>query len=94
MVSVWSFAWHCSLSAFQDRADAIERVALAATVPVDLLLHPVADLIDSLGAEHDHMERVERAAVASSSWSSMAFFVAVERIQRGDLDTAAEPRLM
>lgn len=43
-------------SGSQDGADPVQRVPLAAAVPVDLLLNPAAHVVDGLGAELDHME--------------------------------------
>ena len=77
------------LTTAQDRADAVERVVLAATVAVDLLLHTLAVLVDGLGAELDHMERVEHSDRILELVID-GVVVAVERIQRGGLDPVLE----
>ena len=47
------------LAAAQQVPDAIERVALAAPLPVDGLLDSAADFVDGLAAELHHVEGVE-----------------------------------
>jgi hypothetical protein len=56
----------------QDRADPVERVVCAAAVAVDGLLHPPANLVDGLVPSLTTWN-ASSTAVASSSWSSMAF---------------------
>ncbi len=73
----------------EDGADSVQRVALAAAVAVDLLLHPAADLVDCGGAELDHVERIEhRGGVLELVVDRI--LVAVERVQRRDLHPVAE----
>jgi hypothetical protein len=43
----------------QQVADTVERVALAAAVPVDLLLYPAPDLVQRLGRESDDVKGVQ-----------------------------------
>ncbi|GAA3867354.1 hypothetical protein GCM10022275_16320 [Tessaracoccus defluvii] len=43
----------------QNVADPVQRVVLASSVAVDVLLDPAADLVDRGGAELDNVERVE-----------------------------------
>ena len=45
----------------ENMADAVERVALAASVAEGLLLDPAADVIDGRTGELDDMERVQHA---------------------------------
>ena len=78
-----------SRRAAQDVPDPVERVVLAAAVAVDVLLDAAADLVDGLGAELHHMERVEhRDGVVELVVDGV--LVAVERVQGGDLDPGAE----
>ena len=77
-------------TATQDRADPVERVVFAATVAVDLLLDPAADLVDGLGAELDDMERVEHGGRVFELVVD-GVLVAVERVQGRDLDTVLKP---
>ena len=56
---------------------------------MDLLLHPPADLVDGLGAELDHVERIEDGDGVLELVVD-GVLVAVERIQRCDLDAVAE----
>jgi len=75
--------------AAQDGADAVERVVLAATVAMDLLLDPAADLIDRGGADLDHVKGVQhRNRVLEVIVDGV--LVAVERIEGGDLDAVTE----
>lgn len=58
-------------------------------VAVDLLLHTAADIIHGLGAELDHVERIKhRGCVLDLVIDGV--LVAVEWVQRGDLDSVAE----
>ena len=73
----------------QDVADPVERVGLAAAVAVDVLLDPAPDFVDGGRAEFDDVERVEdRDRVLELVVDGV--LVAVERVQGGDLDGAAE----
>ena len=45
-------------SGAQEVADPVLRIVFAASVAVDVLLDPAADLIDGSGPELDHVERV------------------------------------
>ena len=77
------------LATAQDRPDPVERVVLAATVAMDLLLDAASDLIDRLGAELDHVERVKhRGGVLELLVDGV--LVAVERVQGRDLNTGLE----
>ena len=56
---------------------------------VDLLLDPASDLVDGLGAELDFVEGV-RLCSGVLELVIDGVLVAVERVQRRDLDTVAE----
>jgi len=60
------------LAGAEDVPDPVERVVAAAAVPGGVLLNPAADVIDDGAGELDDVER-SSPAMASSSWSSMAF---------------------
>ena len=73
----------------QQVADAVERVAPAAPVAVDLLLNPAPDLVQRLGSEGDYVKGVQdRDRVAELVVDRV--LVPVERVQGGDLDGGAE----
>lgn len=73
----------------QDVTDPVERVGLTASVAVDFLLDSAADLVDGSGAEFHNMERVEyRDGVFQLVIDGV--LVAVERVQRRDLDPLTE----
>jgi hypothetical protein len=77
------------LTRAQDVADPVERVGLAAAVAVDVLLDPAADLVDGRRAEFDDVEGVEhRDGVGELVVDGV--LVAMERVQRGDLNPLAE----
>ena len=73
----------------EDVADAVERVALAAAVAQGVALDAAADVINGLGAEFDSVERVQDG---DGVFELVGDRVAVsgERVQRRDLDPAAE----
>jgi hypothetical protein len=86
--------------AAQDVADPVERVAGAAAVAVDLLLHPATDLVDRPAGQGDHVEGVEHSG-GVGEFVVDGVLVAMERIQRGDfhpllerLAALVEPRLV
>jgi len=59
-------------AAAQDGSDPVQRVAGVAAVANCLLLDPAADLVEGLAAEL-HNVKPSTTAIASWSWSSMAF---------------------
>ena len=72
-------------TAAQQVSAAVERVALAASMPTDGLLDAAADLVDGLPAELHYMKRVEhRDGVGELVVDGV--LVAVKRIQGGDLN--------
>jgi hypothetical protein len=50
------------LAGAQDVPDPVQRVALAATVAVDVLLDPAADFVHDAGGEFDDVEGVQHGA--------------------------------
>jgi len=73
----------------QDRRDAVERVALAATMTQGGLLDAAAYLVDDGGAEFDYVERVEDGGGVGELFVD-GRLVAAERVQRRDTDTGTE----
>lgn len=79
------------LACAQQVADPVERVALAAAVPVHLLLHAASHVVDDLGAKLHDVERVEdRAGVFELVIDGV--LEAAERVERRDLHPVAERR--
>jgi len=70
-------------------ADAVQRVAFAAAVAVDLLLHPAPDLVHGLGAELDDVEGIKHRGGVFELFIDRVL-VPMERVQRGYLHTGAE----
>lgn len=73
----------------ENMADAVERVALAASVAEGLLLDPAADVIDGRTGELDDMERVQHAGGVLELVIDRVL-VSLEQVQRCDLDPLAE----
>src|SRR5699024_4671244 len=67
----------------------VERVAFAAAMAIDVLLQSSADLVHGAESELDGVERVEDSG-GVLEFVIDRLLVAVERIQRGDLDAAGE----
>ena len=67
----------------------IEGIALASAVTGRVLLDAATHLIESVPASVT-IWKASSTLVASWSWSSMAFLLSLEGVQRRDLDTGAK----
>lgn len=56
----------------KDVADPIQRITSISAVSEGVVLDPAPNLVNRAGGEFDHVEGIY-TAVASSSWTSMAF---------------------
>ena len=74
----------------ENMADAVEGVALAASVAEGLLLDPAADVIDCRAGELDDVERIQHAGGVLELVIDRVL-VSLERVQRRDLDPLPEP---
>src|SRR5699024_8391065 len=72
-----------------DVAAPVRRAAFAAAMAIDVLLQPPADFVHGAESELDDVERVEDSGGVLELVVDGAL-VAVERMQRGDLDAAGE----
>ena len=73
----------------QKKPDLVEGITLASAVTGRVLLDAATHLTWGVASELDNMEGIE-TLVASWSWSSTAFLLSLEGIQRRDLDTGAK----
>src|SRR5699024_3294886 len=76
-------------SGAENMTDPVEGVALAASVAESLLLDPAADVIDCSPGELHDVERIQHAGGVLELVIDRVL-VALERVQRGDLDPLAE----
>src|SRR5699024_6817492 len=73
----------------ENMTDPVERLALAAAMPESLLLDPAAHVIDRCAGELDDVEGVQHAGGVLELVIDRVL-VALERVQRRDLDSLAE----
>ncbi len=79
------------LACAQQVADPVERVALAAPVAMDLLLHAASHVVDDLGPELHDAERVEHCAGVFELVVD-GVFIAAKGVERRDLHPGPERR--